>query len=281
MTPSVRGATDYLDQPPDQALLDKYVRWNRPLVFRGLHESMSHGNAFDLDFLSEAIGTRQVEIVRGKSRKLYWHPKERFPYDRTTFDEFRKIYASEAYDGPRTYMQDDIGNFPELRKHFDDPPYFTDRITRRRKLWVSGAGLTVPLHYDPVEQLHWVLQGEKTFLCFRPGVRDYYPNPTFSKGPFMSRVDAEAPDLEAFPRFGRTTAVEIVIKAGELMYVPPFWWHQVRSEADLNVSINWAWFSNPLKIARYAHEFGRVFFHLLWQRGRIAAAAKANPDPRA
>lgn len=279
MIPKMRGTTDYLDTAPNTKLLGKYVGWNRPLVFRGLHEEMSHGNAFDLDFLSETIGQRDVEIVRGVSRKLRWDPEKRFPYDRVKFDEFRKLYEGETYDGPRTYMQDDIGNFPELRKSFDDPPYFTDRITRRRKLWVSGAGLTVPMHYDPVEQLHWVLQGKKTFICFRPGIRDYYPNGAFSKGPFMSQVDPEEPDLEAFPRFGRTTAVEIVVEAGELMYVPPFWWHQVRSEAELNVSISWAWFSNPLKIARYAHEFGRVFFHLLWQRGRIKAAAEANPDP--
>ncbi len=281
MIPTTRGTTDYLDHPPDKALLDKYVQWNRPLVFRGLHEQMSKGNAFDLDHLSDVIGDRDVEIVRGASRKLRWDPQTRFPYDSATFDEFCKIFRSESYDGPRTYMQDDIGNFPELRKSFDDPPYFRDRIVRRRKLWVSGAGLTVPLHYDPVEQLHWVLQGKKTFICFRPGVRDYYPHATLSKGPFMSQVDPEEPDLEAFPRFGRTTAVEIVVEAGELMYLPPFWWHQVRSEAELNVSINWAWFSDAPKLARYARQFGRVFFHLLWQRGRIKAAAHANPDPRA
>lgn len=281
MTPQIRGTTDYLDTAPDPALLGKYVDWNRPLVFRGLHEKMSQGNAFDLDFLSRTIGDRDVEIVRGVNRKLRWDPKTRFPYDKVKFDEFRKLYERETYDGPRTYMQDDIGNFPELRASFDDPPYFTDRITRRRKLWVSGAGLTVPMHYDPVEQLHWVLQGKKTFICFRPGIRDFYPNWAFSKGPFMSKVDPEEPDLEKFPRFGRTTAVEIVVEAGELMYVPPFWWHQVRSEAELNVSISWAWFSDPLKLARYSYEFGRVFFHLLWQRGRIAKAAKANPDPRA
>lgn len=280
MIPSFRGTTDYLDHPPTPDVFAKYVDWNRPLVFRGLHDQIARGNAFDLDFLGKALGERTVEIVRSPSRKLYWDPEKRFPYDRATFDEFRRIYEAESFDGPRTYMQDDIGNFPELRQHFEDPPYFTDRKIRRRKLWVSGAGLTVPLHYDPVEQLHWLARGKKTFVCFRPGLRDYYPFGMFSKGPFMSQVDAEAPDLEAFPRFARTTAVEIVLEAGDVMYVPPFWWHQVRSEDPLNVSINWAWFANPSKIARYLPVFGHCFFHLMWQGRRVAAAAKANPDPR-
>ncbi len=281
MIQQVRGTTDYLEHPPDDALLGRYVDWNRPLVFKGLHEEMSHRNAFDLQFLSSIIGQSKVEIVRSPTRKLFWDPRERFPFDRVSFDEFVRLYRSEEFDGPRTYMRDDIGNFPELRRHFDDPPYFTDRLIRRRKLWVSGAGLTVPLHFDPVEQLHWVLQGRKTFRCYRPGVRDYYPNGTFSKGPFMSRVDADAPDLDAYPRFGRTTAVDIVVEAGEMMYLPPFWWHQVRSEDALNVSVNWAWFSKPSKIAHHFGQFGRCIFHLLWQRSRIAAAAKANPAPRA
>jgi hypothetical protein len=273
----LRGATDFLGQPPDQELLDKYVQWNRPLVFRGLHEQMSKGNAFDLDFFSRVIGERRVEIVRSPTRKLKWHPRDRFPFDRVTFDEFRTCHEAEGFDGPRTYLQDDIGNFPELRRHFDDPPYFTDRAIKRRKLWVSGAGISVPLHYDPVEQLHWVLHGRKRFLCFRPGVRDYYPYGAFSNAPIMSRVDAEAPDLQVFPRFGHTTAVEIEVGAGELLYLPPFWWHQVISLEDLNVSINWAWFATPGKTLRYVHEFGRCIFHLLWQRRRINEAARANP----
>jgi hypothetical protein len=276
MNVALRGGTDYLETPPDPAVLNQYVRWNRPLVFRGLHEKMSKGNAFDLDFLSEHLRHAKVEIVRSPTRKLRWDPEHRMPYERMPFADFRALHENETFDGPRAYLQDDIGNFPELTRHFEDPPYFEGRAIKRRKLWVSGAGIWVPLHYDPVEQLHWVLQGRKRFLCFRPGVRDYYPYGPFSKAPIISRVDADEPDFDAFPRFANTTAVEIEVRAGELMYVPPFWWHQVQSMDAFNVSINWAWFASAPKALQHARAFGRCLVHLLWQGRRVQAAARAG-----
>lgn len=272
----LRGATDFIDHPPQPALLERYVKWNRPLVFTGLHEQMCKGNSFDLDFLSRVLGDARVEIVRSPQRKLKWDPRDRMPYEKTTFRQFRELHEHESFEGPRAYLQDDIGNFPHLTQYFEDPPYFEGREIKRRKLWVSGAGIWVPLHYDPVEQLHWVLHGRKRFLCFRPGLRDFYPYGPFSKAPIISQVDAETPDFEAFPRFGRTTAVEIEVRAGELMYVPPFWWHQVQSVDPLNVSINWAWFASPGKTLRHARAFGRCLIHLLWQGRRIQKAARAG-----
>ena len=53
------------------------------------------------------------------------------------------------------------------------------------------------------------------------------------------RVVPDAPDYSRFPRFAEATAHEDVIGPGEMLFVPPNWWHWLRAtEKFITVSHN-------------------------------------------
>ena len=61
----------------------------------------------------------------------------------------------------------------------------------------------------------------------------------------MSPVDMTQPDLVRFPRFARARALTCEIRAGDILYLPSFWWHEVRSKPDphhRNIAVNY-WYT--------------------------------------
>jgi lysine-specific demethylase 8 len=54
------------------------------------------------------------------------------------------------------------------------------------------------------------------------------------------QIDVERPDLERFPLFAQAQGEELVLEAGEMLYLPPHYWHFVRS-LSVSFSISF-WF---------------------------------------
>lgn len=61
----------------------------------------------------------------------------------------------------------------------------------------------------------------------------------------FSVVDPARPDWRRFPLFARATPVTCVAEAGDLLFVPSMWWHEVGSRGDASdgkaAAVNW-WF---------------------------------------
>jgi ribosomal protein L16 Arg81 hydroxylase len=53
-------------------------------------------------------------------------------------------------------------------------------------------------------------------------------------------VDIDAVDAERFPLFGGAAYVDVVLGPGQVLYIPPHWWHYVESlETSFSVSFWW------------------------------------------
>lgn len=262
---------------PTQSEFARAVKAGQMLIIDGLSDTLSKGNEFTLDFLEKILGDLRVEVDRRAARDTPRDPSVWPEYQRIPFSTFRSMMVSEEFDGPRTYLQDDVNNLPPLRECFTDPPYVQESAVLRRKFWVSGRGLVSDLHYDPVEVLHWMMEGSKRFICYKPGLRGFYANAIHSKNPLGSRVDAADPDLAVHPRFRHATPIKFDLHAGELLYIPAFHWHHVESLSDLNVSINFIWLASLTTNLRNASQFAHAVPFSAWQARRIARARQATP----
>jgi len=61
----------------------------------------------------------------------------------------------------------------------------------------------------------------------------------------MSPVDIKKPNEDSYPLFKNAKSMRCSIGAGEVLYLPSFWWHEVASVPDQlkrNIAVNY-WFT--------------------------------------
>ena len=82
--------------------------------------------------------------------------------------------------------------------------------------------------------------GRKVIRLYSPAHSDMlYPHDSVMLNN-TSQVDCEHPDLERFPRFSEAPFWECVVGPGDLLYIPPKFWHYVRSLA-VSFSVSFWW----------------------------------------
>jgi hypothetical protein len=140
------------------------------------------------------------------------------------------------------------------------------------RIWIGNETVT-RVHYDLNENLICVVAGKRRVLLYPPEqLPNLYPGP-FDRtigGVPVGMVDPEHPDLERYPRFALAQdAVQIAeLEAGDILYIPYGWWHQVRSLARFNVMINYWWDDAP---ATAAQPYDALFHALLAIRDKPPA----------
>jgi lysine-specific demethylase 8/hypoxia-inducible factor 1-alpha inhibitor (HIF hydroxylase) len=119
-------------------------------------------------------------------------------------------------------------------------------------LWWGPAGHTEPLHYDSGDGTLVQLHGVKRAALFPPSqTANLYPFPLRRKGiaPWISQVYLNGPDFDRFPllKTALSHQVDVTLSAGEVLFIPANWWHEVSSISDGYIcSINRFWKVAPL-----------------------------------
>ena len=57
----------------------------------------------------------------------------------------------------------------------------------------------------------------------------------------MSPIDILKPDYDRFPKFKNVPAMNCTIEEGDVLYMPAFWWHEVKSapsKQHRNLAVN-------------------------------------------
>ena len=133
-----------------------------------------------------------------------------------------------------------LGNLElrELNSLCHWPAYF-DKIGPPR-YWLGPAGTVTPLHCDYDDNLFAQIWGSKRIILSPPHHDEFlYPREA-NAILFGSPFDPEAPDYERFPLARQASMIECLVEAGDMLYVPAGWYHQVRSLAFSLSSNRWA-----------------------------------------
>jgi hypothetical protein len=58
-----------------------------------------------------------------------------------------------------------------------------------------------------------------------------------------------SPELvDKFPRFQEASFVDVTVERGDILYLPAFWWHDVRGGPGRNVTVNYWYALHPMKL---------------------------------
>ena len=186
------------------------------------------------------------------------------------------IEASFSEENPRSYyIASNLidTHFPGFRAENDiciprpaaDSPLEDVRVS----IWI-GNRTTACCHHDAPDNLACCVVGKRRFTLFPPDqIANLYPGPLTPTpgGQPLSMVDFDNPDFTKYPRFSEAIKHGQIaeLEAGDALYLPSLWWHQVESQSKFNVLVNY-WWSNS---ERHMGPAKDVLYHaMLSLRGR-------------
>lgn len=194
-----------------------------------------------LDYLLAVAGERTVPIEIGSH-----YTNENWSQDLVKFKDFlnRQLSVDKPCDRIEYLAQHNLfDQIPALRKDILTPEYCCVGSSNESidiKAWLGPKGTISPMHFDPKHNLLCQVFGHKKIILAAPeDSPNLYPHETeMLKN--TTQIDAENIDLEKFPLCSNVKFFNFNLYEGEMLYIPPGWWHYVRSlERSFSVSFWW------------------------------------------
>lgn len=143
-----------------------------------------------------------------------------------------RLFSVADLDGRVGDIVDDVAN--ALGTLTDATP---DR--QASGLWIGSRGVVTPLHHDAWTGLLFQFHGAKRIRMFAPGDRAnlYFSSPLRPRS-VWSRLPGRSSDADPdrFPRFARATPHDGELNPGEVLFIPPFWSHEIEA-LEANISM--------------------------------------------
>ena len=282
------GTIDRLEYPPkDLNFFLDYVTQSRPVIFTRAMEDWPALKKWTNEYLLQTMGDSPVEVDLSPNQ-LYHQPtegyivrstKELWPFSRYLKHLENRTMSKQKYYA--TIQQQEMHTtFKNLEPDVRIPEFPVPLQVSNVNIWISAQGKKSLLHFDVYENLLCQVAGEKTLVLYDPmqlpllypmdmKERDF----VFKGDDFkscgagictrdlnnevdnFSPVNVAKPDLKRYPLFAKAKPINITLKAGEMLYLPSFWWHSVTSTADSqnrNIAVN-IWYHPHSRI--FAHTF--------------------------
>lgn len=225
----------------------EYVATPRPVVIRGLMDGWPALRKWSPEYFRRTAGAMKALAAPmqddGHSR-IRATPQFKtflgFAYD-SSYDEMSLASFLDTLEGNTRpyYLSTATLEFPEeIRRDYTLPPYCEGAPYVHSRIWCGRSGTVVPLHRDLTSVFYCQILGRKRFYFFSPDQNRYlyarYPLPGMAN---FSPVDAEYPDMEAFPRLEKARGLYCDLEPGDMVYFPRGYWHQTVA-FGLNIAIN-------------------------------------------
>jgi len=262
--------------------LEALVRMGKPVVLRGLQRAAGFAPAeqWTREALARSFGDEIVKVSVSQSGR-FDGPEDGSKWGLSEKDEvlvrppethmLLRHYlwlleqpTAEAFYLEYNALHQYLGE--RMRRLAPIPPQARWMRPLLTNLWLGRGATTSPLHYDEYENLLSQVAGTKELLLFPPSDLPYLYYTPRVKGElryewpgrftrvgtsehrvvFASSVNVSHPDHSRHPQLVRASPLRCTLVAGETLYLPAYWHHEVHSHAardTVNAAIN-HWFRN-------------------------------------
>ncbi|XP_021518313.2 tRNA wybutosine-synthesizing protein 5 isoform X3 [Meriones unguiculatus] len=224
----------------------------KPLVLEGLDLGPCTSK-WTVDYLSQVGGTKEVKIhVAAVAQmdfiKLYlltsWsreQPKKCIRNSssqrmrNTTYGHLEKTRGS-SYSFTGKDVADIRQQFPSLGEDIKFPIFFKEEQFFSSVFRISSPGLQLWTHYDVMDNFLLQVTGKKRVTLFNPQDAHYL----YLSGSKSEVLNIDSPDLDKYPLFPKARRYECSLEAGDVLFIPALWFHNVISE-EFGVGVNIFW----------------------------------------
>lgn len=251
---------------------DEHIQGNAPILLTDALLEWPAMGRWCPTTLRSLSGQRFVDVSVSHSGRWKYKPdgtaldpKTQYVIPNVSLEQAAKWITTSTPEGPKYYVsQASIGQkLPELLTDLRFPSLPKSTLA----LWFGSGSTVTPLHFDASNNLFAQVYGCKTITLFSPEqAQRLYPYPSNSKFMHLSSVDVERPDLTAFPLYNNATRTSFTIRAGQMLFLPAFWWHHVRSEG-VSISVS-CWFLPHLN--QWCGPYASRMLRLAFKRDRWA-----------
>lgn len=146
-------------------------------------------------------------------------------------DPNQYIYYTASIDQFGEWALDDIMPYADLLT--PNPSHSSINV------WIGQPGVTAHCHYDGYHNFYAQLYGTKRFVLFSPtSYTGLYPYPFLHPSHAQAQVNLSDPShVELYPSVKDLVSYVAVLHPGDLLYVPPLWFHHVEA-IDVSMSVN-------------------------------------------
>jgi hypothetical protein len=215
----------------DEFMRRFYYR-NRPACFPELAAEWPAMNRWNADYLIEACGSAQVEVMmhRNSMRGDLQYSSDHLRTLMPLAEYVSLVYSARVTNDYYIVSRNLFFERSETRVLLHDvvcPPFVRiDDEGKQVRMWLGPAGTVTPLHFDDRNSLLVQIGGRKRIRLYAPHCGEHMRQAvTFYGAPEGSPV--------AVPAGGTT----LDLQPGDALFIPVGWWHSVVA-LDISISLS-------------------------------------------
>ena len=214
--------------------VQKYASAGKPVIITDVMKNWKASTKWTLDFFKSEYGDLKID-VRDLKNQTYISMTLADYLDYMTAGDTNRLLYMEPWQ---------IFGHPKLREDYKVPVYFPNWLERLPEkligkyfpgysyIFIGPKNTSIGLHRDDYNTSAWlaIISGQKRCVFLAPNQKDFL---------YDGQVNVFNPDLDKYPLYAKANPIEILLKAGEIIYFPPGWWHQLENlENSISVSHN-------------------------------------------
>lgn len=228
----------------DVALFNSTYLNRKPVLVKG---GVKHLKAFEMwtpEYLLQKIGDREVTVNHSVTGEYDYAVDGQIKKIEMPLSKLIAYIVSDEKDKNSYYLQHSSikKNFPKLHKDLEEPSIIkkTDNL-EHVNLWLGGKGCLTQLHYDRNQNFLMQFRGVKEITFFSSSDTPYlYPIEGEGQITSISEIKLADVNYDKFPLFKKAKPFFAKLEPGDMIYMPPGWWHQVKT-VQWSISVNYWW----------------------------------------
>jgi hypothetical protein len=236
------------DQLSKEEFLERYYATNTPVIITGMMHDWQAIATWTPEYFKTQFGNVEVEVQVGREDDPHHEINKTQHKRKVQLADYVDMVTCGGHNNDY-YMVASNRNLekPEFQSLLGDlnplPDFLNPQAMRGPvKLWFGPAGTITPIHHDQVNVLAAHICGRKRWRLVSPRQTPLLYNYLA----VFSKIDLENPDLEKYPLFKQVDVLDVVLKPGEMIFVPVGWWHHVKA-LDVSISLSFMNFVFPNK----------------------------------